>query len=160
MAFMLQKIVSGGQTGADQGALDAAIAMGVDHGGWLPKDRKTENGPLPPRYQLQEMASSNYADRTLQNVLDSDGTLIISHGPLTGGSALTYSLARRHRRPCLHIDRTRLSRDQAVHRIVKWIQSDAIRVLNTAGPRASSDPRIHAVVKDLITAVVKTMRGE
>ncbi|MDM8542637.1 putative molybdenum carrier protein [Desulfococcaceae bacterium HSG9] len=90
---VLQKIVSGGQTGADQGALDAAISLGIDHGGWLPKGRKTENGALPSNYNLKEMDSAHYAKRTLQNVIDSDGTLIISHGPLTGGRFGTHPYA-------------------------------------------------------------------
>jgi len=83
---MLTKIISGGQTGADQAALDAAIEMGIPHGGWIPKGRLTEAGPLPEKYNLQEMPSKDYLKRTQQNVLDSDGTLFFSHGDLTGGS--------------------------------------------------------------------------
>jgi hypothetical protein len=83
------KIISGGQTGADQGALDAAIELDIPHGGWAPKGRKTEAGPLSPKYQLNEMPSASYPARTEHNVVDSDGTLILSHVPLTGGSVFT-----------------------------------------------------------------------
>ncbi len=154
---MLQKIISGGQTGADQGALDAAISLGVDHGGWLPKGRKTENGPLSLNYNLKEMNSANYAARTRQNVLDSDGTLIISHGVLTGGSALTRTLALQHLRPCMHADMSRWSVTAAAHQIANWITHHHIRVLNVAGPRSSSDARIHTVTTDILKAVIQLL---
>ena len=79
---MIKKIISGGQTGADQAALDVAIESGIPHGGWIPKGRKTENGRLPDKYQLKEMATSSYPKRTEQNIIDSHGTLIISNGKL------------------------------------------------------------------------------
>ena len=81
----IRKIISGGQTGADQAALDFAIDRGIPHGGWVPKGRKTETGMLPEKYQLKEMETASYSKRTEQNVIDSDGTFIISHGTLTGG---------------------------------------------------------------------------
>jgi len=102
--MMIKKIISGGQTGADRAALDVAIELDIQHGGWVPKGRKTENGVLPGKYELQEMPTASYPKRTERNVLDSDGTLIISHGQLTRGSTLTQRLAKKHRRPCLHID--------------------------------------------------------
>ena len=85
---MIEKIISGGQTGADQGALDAAINLGIPHGGWIPKGRITEDGPLPDRYNLIEMPSASYPDRTRKNIRESDGTLILSHSRLTSGSEL------------------------------------------------------------------------
>ena len=90
---MIKKIISGGQTGADQAALDAAIKLDIPHGGWIPKGKITENGPLSDKYQLDEMPTASYEERTEQNIIDSDGTLIVSHGRLTGGSALTRELA-------------------------------------------------------------------
>lgn len=101
---MIKKIISGGQTGTDQAALDVAIEAGIPHGGWIPKGRKTEEAPLPEEYRLQELPSDGYAERTEKNVLDSDGTLIFSHGELTGGSALTRQLANDHEKPWLHLD--------------------------------------------------------
>ena len=82
--IMLKKIISGGQTGADQAALDVAIKLNIPHGGWIPKGRKTEEGPLSDQYQLQEMPTASYPKRTEQNIIDSDATLIFSHGKLTG----------------------------------------------------------------------------
>ena len=87
---MITKIITGGQTSADRAALDVAMEEGIHHGGWIPKGRNTEPGPLPERYQLTEMATDEYPKRTEQNVIDSDGTLIISHGELTGGLQIGY----------------------------------------------------------------------
>ena len=75
--------------GADQAALDAATEYNFPHGGWIPKGRLTENGPLPEKYKLREMPDKSYPKRTEQNVIDSDGTVIITRGKLTGGLALT-----------------------------------------------------------------------
>lgn len=151
---LITKIVSGGQTGADRAALDAAIDMGRPHGGWLPKGRKTEEGPLPGCYALQEMSSGNYRKRTEQNVIDSDGTLILSHGELTGGSLLTRTLAEKRKRPHLHIDCDGQSADMALVRVEAWLRQNGIRILNVAGPRASGDPRIYDAVKRLVTELL------
>ena len=84
---MIKKIISGGQTGADRAALDVSIKLGIPHCGWVPKGRIAEDGPLSERYLLKEMPTDSYAERTKQNVLDSDGTLIIARGQLTGDSS-------------------------------------------------------------------------
>jgi hypothetical protein len=98
------KIVSGGQTGADRAALDWALAHGVECGGWCPKGRRAEDGVIPIAYPLTETPSSDYAQRTEWNVRDSDATVIFSLAPrLTGGSRLTRDLAARHGRPFLHL---------------------------------------------------------
>lgn len=151
---MISKIISGGQTGADQAALDAAIEEGIHHGGWIPKGRKTEAGPLPERYQLTEMTTDSYAERTDKNVLDSDGTLILSHGKLTGGSALTDRLAQKYGRPFLHIDLNRINAFRAAETIANWIRKHSIRILNVAGPRASKDPQIYQSVKRVLTTLL------
>lgn len=147
------KIISGGQTGADQAALDAAIQLGIPHGGWLPRGRKTETGPLPSKYKLEELDSERYRDRTERNILDSDGTLIFSFGSLTGGSALTESLALKHNRPCLLLDLELVSNNDSVVAIEKWLKKYNIHTLNVAGPRASGEPRIYQAVFDILQAV-------
>ena len=110
---LIAKIISGGQTGADRSALDFAIKYNIPHGGWLPKGRQAEDDKLPQRYQLQEMPTPEYSKRTEQNVLDSDGTLIVSHGHLTGGSALTELFAEKHQKPCIQIDLSNLTMGEA-----------------------------------------------
>jgi len=140
---MLRKIISGGQTGADQAALDAAIKLGIPHGGWIPKGRLTENGKLPGKYKLKEMPTKSYPKRTEQNVIDSDGTLIITHGKLTGGSKLTQKVAKKHDRPCIHINLDETLVFMAASEINSWIIEHGIKVLNVAGSRASKDPEIY-----------------
>ncbi|MBW2674984.1 MAG: putative molybdenum carrier protein [Deltaproteobacteria bacterium] len=153
---MIEKIVSGGQTGADRAALDVAIKLGIPHGGWIPKGRMTEAGPLPDRYLMREMPTADYAKRTEQNVLESDGTLIVSHGTLNGGSALTETFAEEHGRPHLHLDMDRLPVSEAEDALKVWIENNAIRVLNVAGPRESRDPDIYSVT----AAVLETLFRE
>ena len=147
---MIRKIISGGQTGADQAALDAAIKLGIPHGGWIPKGRLTENGPLPTQYDLKEMPGTGYAARTEQNVIDSNGTLIISHGQLTDGSEYTRKMAVRHQRPWLHINLNKTPAFKAATLISAWITENQIEILNVAGPRKSKDDRIYQDVFKII----------
>lgn len=147
---MIQKIISGGQTGVDRAALDAAIKLTIPHGGWIPLGRLTENGPLPPEYQLKETRSTSYADRTEKNVLDADATLIISRGPLTGGSEYTREMAIKHNRLWHHIDLEKIPAFQAAIAINDWISKKRIAILNVAGPRASKDPKIYEDTLNII----------
>ena len=151
---MIKKIISGGQTGADQAALDAAIKYSFPHGGWIPKGRKTEDGILPDKYKLKEMPTDSYEKRTEQNVIDSDGTVIISHGKLTGGSKLTQELAEKYDRACFHVDMNETSAFIAVSKINSWIIENEIEVLNIAGPRASNDPKIYEDTRYIIEGVI------
>lgn len=147
------KIISGGQTGADRAALDAAIELGIAHGGWLPRGRKTEDGRLAPHYRLRELDTYRYRDRTLKNVEESDGTLIVSYGPLSGGSALTEAFCIRLDRPCLHLNMEYVTMDRAVRTVEHWLAENCIRTLNVAGPRASSDSRIYSAVRELMLKI-------
>jgi len=139
--FRVQRIISGGQTGVDRAGLDAAIHLGIEHGGWCPLGRRSEDGPIPDQYQLVELDSPNYSDRTRQNVLDSDGTLILYGGRLQGGTLLTARCATQLNKPCLKI---RLSGRVSCEQLISWIESNHISILNIAGPRASSDSKIYA----------------
>jgi hypothetical protein len=104
---MLAKIISGGQTGVDRAALDVARELGLPCGGWCPKGRRAEDGPIPARYPLVETASASYPQRTRQNVLDADGTLILTMTPPTGGTALTIRIAEGNDKPYLVVDLSR-----------------------------------------------------
>jgi len=134
------KIVSGGQTGVDQGALAAALAAGAACGGWCPEGRRSEEGPIPAMYPVAELPGTGYRARTLQNVLDSDGTAIIYHGDLEGGTRLTWVLCEQHGRPNLLIDTSALSHDRAVNALVEFVTGNSLEVLNVAGPRTSKWP--------------------
>lgn len=161
-----RRLVSGGQTGVDRAALDAALAAGLPHGGWVPAGRRAEDGPVPARYRgLRELASPDYAPRTEANVVDSDGTLILCDGAPTGGTALTARLARRHGRPLLVLDLSDLrdtedAADQAAvldaHRraVRAWLDAHAVDVLNVAGPRASGAPDLPPRVRALLDGLL------
>jgi len=147
---MIRKIISGGQTGVDQAALDVAIELGIPHSGWIPKGRLTEDGRLPDKYQLQEMPTDKYPPRTERNVVDSDGTLIISHGKLTGGSKLTQKMALKHERPFLYVNLNEIDISGASRLIYDWLQKEEIKILNVAGSRASRDPKIYRDTMSLL----------
>ena len=140
---MIKKIISGGQSGADRAALDFALKYYKPHGGWIPKGRITEDGPLPNKYQLQEMPTASYPARTEQNVIDSDGTLIFSRGKPTGGTDYTRKMVLKHKRQLLHIDLNLTASYEAAHLLFSWIDLQHIKILNVAGPRASKDPSIY-----------------
>jgi hypothetical protein len=148
----VHRIVSGGQTGVDRGALDAAIEIGLAHGGWCPRGRLAEDGVIPSRYELRETASSEYPVRTEQNVLDSDGTLILYWGKLQGGTELTYRLARKHGKPWLLVD---LMSPVDASRVRQWLSQHQVAVLNVAGPRESSRAGIAALTRRLLNEVLQ-----
>lgn len=104
----LERIVSGGQTGADRAALDVAIRYGIPHGGWCPRGRTAEDGRLDPKYNLTQTPGESYIQRTEWNVRDSDGTVVFTLSPdASGGSLETIRFAARHGKPCLHLSRDR-----------------------------------------------------
>ena len=133
-AWLVEKIISGGQTGVDRAALDVALELGIPCEGWCPRGRRAEDGVIPERYPLQEAPTSNYADRTALNVRDSEATLILAKSPLRGGTALTQKFADRYRRPCLVVD-PREAKSSAI--VIAWLSANNARVLNIAGPRES-----------------------
>lgn len=143
----VSKIISGGQTGVDRAALDVAIDLGMRHGGWCPKGRLAEDGPIDERYQLQEMSSRDYTVRTEQNVIDSDGTLVLYRERLQGGTLLTYRFTKVHSKP---VHRVRLDRPVDYARIVQWIAQHRIQTLNVAGPRRSSCPTLETTAKAVL----------
>jgi len=151
---MLQKIISGGQTGADQAALDSAIKFNISHGGWIPKGRKTEHGVLPEKYKMNEMGTSDYPARTRQNIIDSDATLIIASAELSGGSRLTKKIAMEIEKPYCHIDFVSMDDFEAALIVHSFIVDNNVGVLNVAGPRLSSDPGIYFGTRNIIEAMI------
>ena len=146
---MIEKLVSGGQTGADIAALDVALHYNFPHGGWCPKGRLSLDGPIPAKYQLPETPSASYPQRTEWNVRDSDGTVVFTFArEATGGSLKTINLCKKHGKPCLHISRDTF--DHAL-KIQAFILALDIRVLNVAGSRESKEPGIYEWVKDILS---------
>ena len=132
---MVNKIVSGGQSGVDRAALDWAMRNGIPHGGFCPKGRRSETGRIPDKYNLTETSSSNYRQRTAMNVQHSDGTLIITRGAPSGGTELTINYCRERKKPYFVID---LQHKINVQEFTDWVGQHNIHILNVAGPRESS----------------------
>jgi hypothetical protein len=151
---MLKKIISGGQVGADQGALDAAIKYNFSHGGWIQKGRKTQMGILPDKYKLKEMSVSGYKERIEQNVIESDGTVIISHGNLSGGADYSQKMTEKHNRPNLHIDLNETPAFIAASEINTWIIENDIELLNVSGSRASEDSEIYGDTFYIVEGII------
>lgn len=150
---LLHRIVSGGQTGADRAALDFAIEQDIPHGGWAPRGREAEDGEIPARYQLTELADGGYRQRNKRNVADSDGTLILNLGALDGGTFATQGFAQRQHKPCLvvQMDDGELATHAA--QVRQWLRHHHIHTLNVAGPRESKRPGVYQQVKMLLALV-------
>jgi len=131
------KIISGGQTGVDRAALDVALKHGIDAGGSCPTGRLDEFGRIPDRYPLNELENGGFTERTLQNVKDSDGTVIIYRGKLSGGTEQTVQFCVKQQRPHLLVDASRVSGEDAARLIGEFVRKNKIDVLNVAGPRQS-----------------------
>lgn len=164
----ITRIVSGGQTGADRGGLDAALYCEVPHGGWCPKGRRAEDGTIPAKYALQEMTTADYLARTEANVVDSDATVVFTDKGATGGSLRTLEFCLKHRKPRLHVSLASTRRDRTVGDIVAWLSGDsafndyedyeakppADCTLNVAGSRESKTPGIADAVMRIMVDVL------
>jgi hypothetical protein len=146
------KIVSCGQTGADRAALDWALAHNVECGGWCPKGRKAEDGPIDAKYPLKETPTPSSLQRTEWNVRDSDATVLFSIEPtLSGGSKRTMEFARKYKKPRLHLHS---GISEAADKLSAFVQENSVKVLNVAGPRASTEPKVGQFVMGLLDEVL------
>ncbi len=149
---MIKKIISGGQTGVDRAALDAAISLGIEHGGYCPKGRRAEDGRIPDEYQLTETTTADYSDRTERNILESDGTLIVCDGELSGGTRLTRQIAERNNKPLLCIE---IQQPILPPLFYDWIKQHSIETLNIAGPRESGVPGIANATRSILLELLR-----
>ena len=149
------RIVSGGQTGVDRATLDAALQFNIDCGGWCPEGRKAEDGKIPSHYPVVVLPDADYLIRTRQNVIDSDGTLIIYFDTLSGGTEKTLQFCLDQNKPHLLINATNLSIEQAGIQIQEFVSNNTINILNIAGPRTSTEPLAYDYTLQAITYYLK-----
>lgn len=154
-SLCLIKVISGGQTGVDRAALDAAIQANMSVGGWCTKGRRAEDGVIDPKYPLLETDSRLYQERTRKNVIESDATLIIAGKLLSGGTALTSDFAGKQSKPLLIISPADAG---GVSKIRKWLAANNVRVLNVAGPRESSSRGIYNSAHQILTELFKSLK--
>jgi hypothetical protein len=151
---MIEQVVSGGQTGVDRAALDAALERGIPCGGWCPAGRHADDGRIPDRYPLQETVDMDHTVRTENNVRDSDGTLMFYRGSLQGGTAYAVLMARHLGRPVRAVN---LDAEVDIPGIARWIRENGIRVLHVGGQREAGSPGIyrsaHRLVGELLDIV-------
>lgn len=153
MYHACRRIVSGGQTGADRAALDFAIEHGYPHGGWAPRGREAEDGPIPLKYQLTELTDGGYRQRNKRNVRDSDGTLIVNIGTLDGGTLATQVFAQKLKRPYFLVQLDTDTPESVAPHVVEWLRTHEISILNVAGPRESKCPGVYDLTRMLLEAV-------
>jgi len=147
--FMPGMVISGGQTGADRAGLDAAVAAGIPVGGFMPKGALAEDGRVPSKYNLTELASAGYAARTLHNIECSDATIILHLGEISGGTLLTATQCARLKKPLLCVDIRK--NPSALRQLRRFLSNRRPAVLNIAGPRESKSPGIHEKSLALLT---------
>lgn len=156
MIPIINKIISGGQTGVDRAAFDAAIANGVEIGGFVPRGRWAEDGTIPKKYKgLVETESEDPAERTRLNVINSDATILLTAGEPAGGSKLTADLAAEYKKPLLHLAIRRSNLNQLTDSIHEWLEKLRPAIVNIAGARASEDPEIYDLAYDILAAALK-----
>ena len=148
-----ERIISGGQTGADRAALDFAIASDYSHGGWAPRGREAEGGRIALKYQLTELPEGGYRQRTRRNVEDSDGTLIVNLGALDGGTLATKIFAEKAGKPLFVAQVDDGVTAEMAADVLAWLRAHDIKTLNVAGPRESKRSGIYRLTVALLEAV-------
>lgn len=153
----LSKIIAGGQTGVDRGALSAALAYNFPCGGWCPQGRLAEDGQIPEKYRLVELASTDYLSRTIKNIEASDGTVILYFNYLEGGTEETLWHCLQKKKPYKLIDGSQITIQQSTQVIIQFIHDYELQILNVAGPRLSKVPHCYEYSYQTISQVIKLL---
>jgi hypothetical protein len=155
---MIKKIISGGLPGVELAALDAAIKLGIPRKGWTYKRRKTEGGALPEQYNVTEIANPSYFERLEKNIIDSEGTVILTYGQLIRGSIATKDLANKHHKPCLLLELNECTLNHAISSIRKWMDNHEINEIFFTGSKLIAAPNIHKEVIQIIEGICQVER--
>jgi len=155
---MLEKIITGGQTGVGRAALDAALEAGFPCGGWCPEGREAEDGPIPGRYPLRALAGAGCHERTLRNLAEACGTAILYFGELEGGTETAAYFCMKQGRPYRLVDGDEIRPGRAAALLADFIADRGVRVLNVAGPRASRKPQAYGYAHEVVARLLRRLR--
>jgi len=155
---MIKKIISGGLPGVELAALDAAIKLGIPRKGWTYKRRKTETDALPEQYNVKEIANPSYFERLEKNIIDSEGTVILTYGQLIRGSNATKELAYTHNKPCLLLELNECTLNHAISSIRKWMNNHEINEIFFTGSKPIAAPNLHEQVIQIIEGICQIER--
>ena len=151
---MIRKILSSGRTGVEIAALDVAIKLGIAHGGWAGRGMRNEDGAIGNRYGLEEVMAMGYKRAMEENVLHSDGTLLISRGTKSVEGQFAVETALRHQRQFLHADLSQNSAFETSSLISSWVSMNHVLAVYVTGPTAHQDDRIYHDVKKILETAV------
>jgi hypothetical protein len=151
---MIQKLISSGQTGVELAALDVAIKLGIDHGGWAPRGKRNAQGPLGQSYNLSEVPAVGFKTAMEQNVMFADGTLLVTRGKKSPRTQYAVEMSLKHQRQLLHVDLSQNASFEAASLISSWGSLQQIKIAFVTGPQAESDSHIYAqMLKIMETAL-------
>ena len=126
--------------------------------GWCPAGRKAEDGTIPTHYPLDELEGAGYGERTEANVRDSDGTLILHFGNISGGTQLTEECCRKLGKPCLSLNMISVDKEAQIEELLEFMESEKIRELNVAGPRASEESEAYDKARIFLQLFLSALR--
>ena len=152
------KFRTGGQTGVDRAVLDFCLKNQEEVCGWCPAGRKAEDGTIPTHYPLDELEGAGYGERTEANVRDSEGTLILHLGNISGGTQLTEECCRKLEKPFLSLNLISEDKEAQVEEILEFMESEKIRELNVAGPRASEESEVYGKTRIFLQLFLSALR--
>lgn len=148
--IMIHKVLSSGRTGVELAALDVAVKLGLAHGGWAQRGMRNEAGTIEKRYGLTELVAVGFKKAMEENVLNSDGTLLISRGDKTVESQYAVETALRHKRQFLHVDLSQHSAFEAASLVSSWVSMNHVLVAFVTGPTDHQDSTIYHQVKKIL----------
>ena len=152
------KFRTGGQTGVDRAVLDFCLENQMQIGGWCPAGRKAEDGTIPTHYPLDALEGVGYGERTESNVRDSDGTLILHLGNISGGTQLTAECCRKLGKPSLSLNLRSVDKEAQVEKLLEFMVSEKIRELNVAGPQASEESEAYGKTRIFLRLFLSALR--
>ena len=157
---MLKKIISGGQPGVEIAALDAAIQFDIPHAGWAYKGIKTEDGVLPEHYNVKGIDNPSFFERLEKNIIDSEGTVIVTHGQLSIGLKGVRGLAEKHKKRCLNLDLKECTINHAISSVRKWMDNHEIEVVYFTGPKPVGTSKVYRDVVLIIQGICGVEREQ